>query len=179
MAPREGRLVRPLLAITRAETMSYCRERGLGWREDASNADSRFARARVRHRLLPALRELHPAAEANVLRTAALLRDEAAVLDALVAGETAGGTVAIERWDQLDQALRRLVVQRLADDCAGAPVPGAAGRAAEIGELAARGQGALDIGAGVRAVVRGGELRMVPSEGRAQRRRETPRGALS
>ena len=44
-----------------------------------------YARNRVRHELLPALREVHPAAEANVLRTLALLRDEAEVLDAVVA----------------------------------------------------------------------------------------------
>ena len=43
-----------------------------------------YARNRVRHGLLPALRALHPAAEANVLRTLELLRDEAEVLDAVV-----------------------------------------------------------------------------------------------
>src|SRR3954447_10512746 len=80
MAARSGRLVRPLLAAgaTREDTADWCRARGLAWREDASNPET--SRGRVRK----LLRELHPAAEANVLRTAALLRDEAAVLDALV-----------------------------------------------------------------------------------------------
>ena len=69
MAAREGRLVRPLLEVTREETAAHCAERGLPWREDPSNASPAFARNRVRHELLPALRGLHPAAEANVLRT--------------------------------------------------------------------------------------------------------------
>ncbi|MGH2824192.1 MAG: tRNA lysidine(34) synthetase TilS, partial [Thermoleophilaceae bacterium] len=56
MAPRRGRLVRPLLEVTRDEVRDYLRERGLQWREDPSNADRRFARARVRHDLLEALR---------------------------------------------------------------------------------------------------------------------------
>ena len=77
MAAREGRLVRPLLDVTREETAAYCAERGLPWRDDPTNASPAFARNRTRHELLPALRGLHPAAEANVLRTLAILRDEA------------------------------------------------------------------------------------------------------
>ena len=96
MPARDGLLVRPLLALTREETASYCRARGLGWREDATNADDRFARGRVRHGLLEELRRVHPAAEANVLRTTELLRAEAAVLDALVAGAL-GGRAEISR----------------------------------------------------------------------------------
>ena len=71
MREREGRLLRPLLGCTRAETAAHCRARGLEWREDASNEDRSFARSRVRHDLLPAFEGLHPAAAANVLRTLA------------------------------------------------------------------------------------------------------------
>jgi len=87
MSPREIRLVRPLLGLTREQTAAYCRARGLSWREDASNDDERYARARVRNGLLPALDAVHPAARENVLRTARLLREEAVVLDALVDAE--------------------------------------------------------------------------------------------
>ena len=87
MSPREIRLVRPLLGLTREQTAAYCRARGLPWREDASNDDERYARARVRNHLLPALDAVHPAARENVLRTARLLREEAVVLDALVDAE--------------------------------------------------------------------------------------------
>ncbi len=87
MKERDGRLARPLLGTTRAEVTAYDEERGLAWREDATNAEEGFARNRVRHGLVPELEAIHPAAVANVLRTAALLRDEAEVLDALVAAE--------------------------------------------------------------------------------------------
>ena len=90
MAASEGRLIRPLLGVTREQTAAYCRERGLRWREDESNDDERFARARVRGGLVPALRAVHPAAEANVLRTAALLREETELLDGLVSDELGG-----------------------------------------------------------------------------------------
>ncbi len=161
MRPRDGQLVRPLLGFTRAQTTAYCEERGLAWREDATNAEPTYARNRVRHGLLPALEAIHPAAAANVLRTAALLRDEAEVLDALVVAELSGparDTIELERLAALAPALRRLVVQRLADAAAGRPVPGAANHADEVASLRRTGKAMLDLGAGVRAVVERGVL---------------------
>ncbi len=73
-APREGRLVRPLLPFTREETAAYCRDRGLEWREDETNESDVYARGRVRHALVPALRAIHPAAQQNVLALAEILR---------------------------------------------------------------------------------------------------------
>lgn len=164
MPERAGRLRRPLLWMTRAETTAYCVARGLAWRDDASNDDTgpgSYTRARARHDLVPALRALHPAAEANVLRTAALLRDEAAVLDEVVDGVLAGSdTVETARLAGLSPALRRLVVRRLAEDAAGRLVPAAAARADELAALApAGGSGAADLGGGLRAVVEYGVLR--------------------
>jgi tRNA(Ile)-lysidine synthase len=165
MRPRDGRLARPLLGFTRAETTAYCEQRGLAWRDDSSNAEPAYARNRVRHGLLPELGRIHPAAAENVLRTAALLRDEAEVLDALVdaeldgSGDSSRGTIALERLAQLPPALRRLVLQRLADGAAGRPVPGAARFAEQVTGLRRTGTAMLDLGSGVRAVVESGILR--------------------
>ena len=92
MEAETERLIRPLLAAeaTRADTAAWCEARGLAWREDASNLDRAYARARVREDLLPALRAVDARAEVNILRTARLLRDEGAVLDELVAGVLRG-----------------------------------------------------------------------------------------
>jgi tRNA(Ile)-lysidine synthase len=51
------RVVRPILGVSRAEIERIARERGLGWREDASNRDGAFARARLRSDWLPGLGE--------------------------------------------------------------------------------------------------------------------------
>jgi tRNA(Ile)-lysidine synthase len=167
MAPREGRLIRPLLSVSRADTAAHCEARGLTWREDASNA--RFARGGIRHDLLPALRAIHPAAEENVLRTLELLRDEAAVLDAAVddALAHAGDPPALDALRALPPALRRLALQRLADRAAGAgpPAPAIGHRAAEV--LALGEGGALDVGGGLRAEIRGGAVRFGASRGPA------------
>ena len=50
-------LIRPLLGVTRGDVETFLRERGIPWRDDASNRDSRFARNRIRHELLPRLKQ--------------------------------------------------------------------------------------------------------------------------
>ncbi len=157
MRPREGRLVRPLLPFTRQDTAEYCVKRALEWREDESNQSDAYARARIRSRLVPALREVHPAAEENVLALAAVLREEAAVLDHLVEDALGGGDrIHLDALRRLPAALQRLVVQRLADAAAGGPAPGTARRVEEIARLSS--DASLDLPHGVRAVVERGLL---------------------
>jgi tRNA(Ile)-lysidine synthase len=164
MRPHDGRLARPLLGTTREETTAYCEERGLAWRDDASNEGVDYKRNLVRRELIPELEKIHPAARENVLRTAALLREEAELLDSLVDAELAGGegvspgTIRHARFAALHPALRRLVLQRLADETSGRPVAGAARFADQVAGLS-RGGSALDLGGGVRAVLEGGILR--------------------
>jgi len=163
MVPAEGLMVRPLLELTREQTAAYCTERGLGWREDESNEDHSFARSRVRHLLVPALREIHPAAEPNVLRTAALLREETELLDAIVQDELAGSSeIAVERLAAIPGALARLLVIRLAEQATGAYAPQAGARVAELIALGRRGGRAeLHVGSGAGAVIEDGMLRIV------------------
>jgi tRNA(Ile)-lysidine synthase len=176
MGPREGRLIRPLLGVSREQTAAYCRARGLSWREDASNEDPAFARTRVRNGLLTALRAVHPAAEANVLRTAMLLREETELLEQLIDDELGGSQrIALARLGELPTALARLIVVRLAEQAGETYVPQAGARVGEILELGRRGGRAeLHVGGLVGAVIEDGELRMVRLPARAGTARERP-----
>ncbi len=169
MARAEGRLLRPLLELTREETAAYCRARGLGYCEDESNDDERYARTRVRRRLVPALRAVHPAAESNILRTAALLREETELLEQLVTAELGGRTsIPLERLRELPAALARMVVVRLAEHASGSYVPQAGERVEEILALAGRrGRAELHIGGSAGALISGGVLEMVKLPPRA------------
>jgi tRNA(Ile)-lysidine synthase len=158
MLPRSGHLVRPLLAVTREETVAWCRARGLAWRDDVTNASDQFARGRVRHGLLVALEAVDARAAANVVRTAELLREEAEVLDVVV--DTALGgrdRIALSHLARLPPALARLVVRRLAEAATGGLCARASGRLEDV--VALGDEGALDVGDGARAVVSGGVLR--------------------
>jgi len=81
------RLIRPMLDISRAEVVEWLKAHGFEWREDVSNSDEAFLRNRVRHTILPLLeRELNPNIRETILRTMAILRDEDAWMEALLAG---------------------------------------------------------------------------------------------
>jgi tRNA(Ile)-lysidine synthase len=160
MRPRDGRLIRPLLQFTRAQTAAHCRGCGLEWCEDESNASDAYARNRIRQGLVPALESAHPAAVANVLAVAEILRQEAAVLDELVDGILNGAhEISLARLRELAPALRRLVVQRLADETAGEPAAGVARRAEDVAAMSDRGRAALDLPHGVRATADRGIVR--------------------
>ncbi|RYC70281.1 tRNA lysidine(34) synthetase TilS [Spirosoma sordidisoli] len=59
--PRQGEVIRPLLFATRDELAAYAHEASTPYREDSSNADDKYARNRIRHRVVPVLTELNPA----------------------------------------------------------------------------------------------------------------------
>jgi tRNA(Ile)-lysidine synthase len=165
MPARRGRLVRPLLGVTREEVRAYLRERDLRWREDPSNADRRFARTRVRHDLLEALRSIGPAAERTIAETARQLREEAEVLDDAVAQalERLGGGPAVSASELRVErpAVRRLALRRLAE-LAGGEL--GAGDVERIMALGGRGSKSLDLGGGLRVVVEYGTLRFTRAD---------------
>ncbi|HXP38305.1 MAG TPA: hypothetical protein VN817_11110 [Solirubrobacteraceae bacterium] len=132
---------------------------------------------RVRERLVPALRSVHPAAEANVLRTASLLREETELLDGLVDAELAGAdSIALARLRALPAALARMVVIRMAENAVGSYVPQAGERVQELLALGEHGGRAeLHVGGQAGAVVEAGALsmrRLAPREARKPPPRE-------
>jgi len=74
MQPRQQDIIRPLLAVTHAETLAYCALHKLVPLEDASNSDPRFLRNRIRHELLPLLESLNPGIRGTLLRNAGIIR---------------------------------------------------------------------------------------------------------
>ncbi len=75
-APGGGRIVRPLLAVRRTEVVAYLEAAGQPWREDSTNQARTFTRNRIRHTLLPQLKEFQPRIAEQMARMAAVARDE-------------------------------------------------------------------------------------------------------
>ena len=88
LAAESSDVVRPLLAVTRAEVEAYARVHHIAWIEDPSNASRRHLRNRVRHDILPAVRQVAPGVDAALLEiggnAAAWRRDLDAWIDANV-----------------------------------------------------------------------------------------------
>jgi tRNA(Ile)-lysidine synthase len=156
MAMRNGKYVRPLLAITREETLGTCAEAQLDPWDDPHNADKTFTRVRVRHDVIPNLeKNLGPGISAALARTASLLRDDADALDQLAEEEFAAHeplSLDINRLEKLPKAIRTRVL-RMAIYAAGAPSGSLS--ADHIAPIEAfitdwRGQGPSDLPGGVR-----------------------------
>ena len=135
---RTGRILRPLLAVRRAELIDILESRNQGWRTDSSNADDAFTRNRIRHSVLPLLREFNPAIDQALANLAELAREDEArwqselgrILPQLLLpgrpvrgggravsttpGESDSVALEIDRLRALDPALRRRVVRAAA-----------------------------------------------------------------
>lgn len=82
---RRNRIVRPLLDRTHDELCELLRMRGIVWREDATNADTRYLRAFVRHEVLPVAKKRNPRLAASLATTCDILSDEDAYLTSVAA----------------------------------------------------------------------------------------------
>ncbi len=112
--PGRDRIVRPLLGCTRAEIELLLSREGLPHVEDSTNLDDSCLRNRLRHRVLPLLRDENPSFAATLGRTAALVRAEDAYLSRLAA-RAAEDCRAGEGWScrkllALEPVLRRRVL---------------------------------------------------------------------
>ena len=167
LGPRSGRVVRPLLALSREQTRALASDAGLPFADDESNEDTSFARNRIRADVLPALAELSSEAERNIAETRAELSEEAKLLERVAletldragagAGDTGVNAAALATWEP---ALQRIALRTLAERAAGRQIPLGRGRAAEIARLAGEPEGGeIQIGGGVSAICESGEVR--------------------
>ena len=125
MARYTGKYCRPLLEITRSETLAACTENNLTPWIDPHNSDSQFARVRVRTDALPKLEEsIGPGITEALARSADLLRDDADALDGWavqVAAELDLADLEISLLAELPKAVRTRLL-RMAIYAAGAPM---------------------------------------------------------
>ena len=93
----QGEIVRPLLGVRRRELEQYLRDIKQPWREDSSNADSKFTRNRLRKLVLPLLeREFNPAVVRISAELAEIARDEEDYWE----NEISGWLGTVVQWSQ-------------------------------------------------------------------------------
>lgn len=166
LAPRSGRVNRPLLGLGRERVRELATAAGLPFADDETNTDPKYARNRIRAEVLPVLREVNPGAEPNIAETRAELAEEAELLDRVVlealadAGADAGavgvGASALSGWEP---ALRRLALRALAERAAGRQIPLGRSRAAQIERLAREPEGGtVELAGGLTAVCEAGSV---------------------
>ncbi len=70
MRPVSNRIIRPLLFATRQEILSFQIRHKIAFREDKSNADTKYTRNKIRHLIIPVLKEINPSIESTLNETA-------------------------------------------------------------------------------------------------------------
>ena len=81
--PVRGRVIRPLINVSRAEIEDFCRENGIKYRNDSTNSQPVYNRNRVRLQVMPLLAGFNPSAADALTQAAALVSDDDAYLEAL------------------------------------------------------------------------------------------------
>ncbi len=115
--PVRGRVVRPLITVTRREAEASCREKGLFYVTDSTNLTDDYTRNLIRHTIIPRIYEINPAADAAFLRFMDILRPEEAYLDkcaqALLAQAWTGDGWRLRTLKEAHPVLLRRAVRHL------------------------------------------------------------------
>jgi tRNA(Ile)-lysidine synthase len=78
---QNGNIIRPLLPFTREEIEQYAKEQGISWREDSSNASDKYLRNKIRHQVVPLLKEINPSFYNSFGNTLESLLQSASLVD--------------------------------------------------------------------------------------------------
>lgn len=112
IAPVNGRIIRPMLGITRREVEDFCSEWCLNFVQDSSNAGDDFLRNRLRHHVMPLLTRENPVLAQQVSAMALRLRQDEDCLQQMLEDVP----VSVEWLKQTHPALRSRVLERFLKD---------------------------------------------------------------
>ena len=99
MSDVNGKIIRPLLQISRNEIEEFATDFELDWREDLSNADTVFKRNKIRHNLVPVFEQLNPSFVDSFIKTIDNLRQTELIQDAYLKN------VNYSFWKELDEVV--------------------------------------------------------------------------
>ncbi len=101
IAPVAGRIIRPMLEVTRAQVLAFLEQYHVPYVTDSTNAEDMFLRNRLRHHVMPLLEQENPKLSQNLSAMAMQLRNDEALLESLTPQ-----TDRIEQLRQMDTASR-------------------------------------------------------------------------
>ena len=78
---QNDKIIRPLLVFNRLDIENYANENQIKWREDSSNASDKYVRNKIRHQLVPILKEIHPNFLASFQKTQQYLQQANEMVD--------------------------------------------------------------------------------------------------
>lgn len=152
MAERTGKYLRPLLGITRKETVAACHELNVKPWQDPHNFDNSYLRVRVREKVIPIMEEeIGPGIVDALVRTANLLRDDSDALDSQAREFwNKDQSLAVDDLEQLPRAVRTRVLRIAIREFGGEPLSMDQVAAVEALVTNWKGQGEVSVPGGVK-----------------------------
>lgn len=114
ISPINGKLIRPMLEVTRDEVLAFLEEYHLSYVTDSTNAQNQFMRNRLRNQVIPLLEQENPSLATNVTMLAQRLRQDEAVLQECASSLDYADVTCLR---DLEPALRSRAIFRFLLDC--------------------------------------------------------------
>lgn len=114
ITPVSGNVIRPMLGVTRQDVEDFCSEWSLSYVTDSSNQEDTFLRNRLRHHVMPLLKEENPKLAESLSTMALRLRQDEEFIEESV---SCSSPLMVEEVRKLHPAQRSRVLERFLKDC--------------------------------------------------------------
>ncbi len=113
---KRGIFIRPLLLATRTDVEEYCNKNNIHYVTDTTNLSDDYSRNKIRHNVIPVLKELNPRVEESSVKTADILREDSsyikAVANEFLAENLNEGNLILKDFGLLDVAVKKRVITK-------------------------------------------------------------------
>ncbi len=166
--PVRGNIIRPLINVTREEVEMYCREKDIKYVTDSTNLSDDYTRNKIRHNVIPVLREINPSIEKSITRMTENMMCNAKHLDtsakiALDSARIDNGYYNIYKADSLYRCDEAVFARAIAELLSGYDVIPESDHIRLIREIC-RTSGAVQVKGKIFAVSKQGYLRIIKKD---------------
>ncbi len=160
--PKRDNIIRPIILCTRDNVEAYCKENGLKFVTDSTNLSDEYSRNKIRHNIIPILKEINSAVESSAVRTAQSVREDSAFLEAkaqeIMFSLCGEDSLLISGIKDLPEALAKRVIKQYFEVCF--PYVSLENRHInEVLQICLNGNGKTNLPCDLYAVVKDGSLR--------------------
>lgn len=119
--PKRDNIIRPLILCTREMIEEYCKKKNIPFVTDSTNLSDDYTRNKIRHNVIPLLKELNPAVEKSVLKTTSSLKEISDFIKAeahkYIAENYSECTLKLSGFDSLDKSVAKRVIIEFVNLC--------------------------------------------------------------
>jgi len=114
--PKRGIFIRPVILCTREQIEDYCHHNNISYVTDSTNLSDQYTRNKIRHQIIPHLKEINPSVENSVLRTTGLLREDSLFLESVADGflscNVSDGCLNLSEFEKLHPPIAKRVIKK-------------------------------------------------------------------